>query len=279
MRAETQSAVAAAVAAARAQGVRCDEPVVLRDAWHVLVHLAPSPIVARASTSLDWPGGPSEDDVVRELAVASHAARGGAPVVPPADELDPGPHRRDGHVVVFWRYVESSGELDAAAAGRGLRAIHDALADYDGPLPETAHPADVGEMLDSLEGSPDVELLRAVLSGRPEVDGQALHGDAHLWNCLASADGPLWHDFETACRGPREYDLAALALHDHTHGDPSWREALSAYGEHDAELLEALVPVYAAWVFTSMLTALPRRPELGPMLDERLRWLRRYVGA
>ena len=278
-RADTESAVRAAVAAARAQGVRCDEPVVLRDAWHVLVHLAPSPIVARVSTSLDWPGGPSEDDVVRELAVASHAARGGAPVVPPADELDPGPHRQDGHVVAFWRYVEATGELDAAAAGRGLRTIHDALADYEGPLPEAAHPGDVGEMLDSLESSPDVELLREIMSRRPEPGGQALHGDAHLWNCLSTGGAPLWHDFETACRGPREYDLAALALHDLTHGDPSSREALAAYGEHDAELLEALVPEYAAWVFTSMLTALPRRPELGPMLDERLRWLRRYVGA
>jgi hypothetical protein len=39
------------------------------------------------------------------------------------------------------------------------------------------------------------------------------------------------------------------------------------------------VPVYSAWVFASMLTALPRRPELSPMLDERLRWLRGYVGA
>jgi Phosphotransferase enzyme family len=274
---ESESAVAAAVAAARAQGVRCDEPVVLRDAWHVLVHLAPFPIVARVSNSLDWPGGPSEDDVIRELEVASHAARKGAPAVPPTDDLDPGPHRQDGHVVAFWRYVEPSGELDVAAAGRGLRAIHDALADYDGPLPEAGHPEDVEAMLDSLESSPDVELLREIMSRRPVADGQALHGDAHLWNCLPTSDGPLWHDFETACRGPREYDLAALALHDLTHGDPSSRKALAAYGEHDAELLEALVPVYAAWVFTSMLTALPRRPELGPMLDERLRWLRRYV--
>jgi Phosphotransferase enzyme family len=276
--AETESAVAAAVAAARAQGVRCNEPIVLRDAWHVLVHLAPFPIVARASTSLDWPGGPSEDDVVRELEVASHAARRGAPVVPPADELDPGPHRQDGHVVAFWHYIEPSGELDAAAAGRGLRTIHDALADYDSALPEPAHPADVHEMLDSLDSSPDVELLREVMSRRPEPGGQALHGDAHLWNCLATADRPPWHDFETACRGPREYDLAALTLHDLTHGDPPSREALAAYGEHDPELLEALVPVYAAWVFTSMLTALPRRPALRPMLDDRLRWLRRYVG-
>jgi Phosphotransferase enzyme family len=280
VRAETRSAVNAALAVARACGVRCEEPVLLRDAWHVLVHLAPSPIVARASTSLDWPGGPSQDDVVRELEVAAHAARRGAPVVPPADALDPGPHEQDGHVVTFWRFVESSGEVDARAAGRGLRAIHDALADYDGSLPEAAHPEDVKAMLGSLESSQDVELLREIVSGRPTLDGQALHGDAHLGNCLASADGPLWHDFETACRGPREYDLAALVLRDLSlGGQPSAHEALAAYGEHDAALLSAVVPFYAAWVFTSMLTALPRRPELAPILDERLRWLRRYVGA
>ena len=280
MKAESQSAVLAAVAAARAQGVRCDDPVVLRDAWHVLVHLAPVPIVARVSASLDWPGGPSEDDVVRELEVASHAARRGAPVVPPADELAPGPHEQDGHVVTFWRYIEPNGVLDADAAGRGLRSIHEALADYDAPLPAAGHPEDADEMLDSLERSEDVELLREIVSRRPELDGQALHGDAHLGNCLAAGGGPLWHDFETACRGPREYDLAALVLHDLSHGgDAPAREALAAYGAHDPDLLETLVPVYAAWVYTSMLTALPRRPKLGPFLDARLRWLRGYVGA
>jgi hypothetical protein len=277
---ETQSAVAAAVAAALAQGVRCEDPVVLRDAWHVLVHLAPFSIVARASTSLDWPGGPSEDDVVRELEVASHAAGRGAPVVPPSEELDPGPHEQDGHVVTFWRYVESTGEVDGRAAGRGLRAIHDALADYDGSLPAAAHPEDVHAMLDTLEDSKDTRLLRDIVSNAPDLDGQALHGDAHLWNCMASSGGPLWHDFETACRGPREYDLAALALNDLVRGpDLPAREALAAYGEHDPELLDAAVPVYAAWVFTSMLTAVPRRPELGPMLELRMRWLRDYVRA
>jgi hypothetical protein len=32
------SAVDAAVAVADAYGLRCDKPVVLREAWHVLVH-------------------------------------------------------------------------------------------------------------------------------------------------------------------------------------------------------------------------------------------------
>ena len=280
MTGRSQSAVAAPLAAARAQGVGCEEPVVLRKAWHVLVQLPPFPIVARVSTGLASPGGPKPADVVRELAVASHAARLGAPVVPPADELDPGPHWRDGHVVTFWRYVTSRGEVDGRAAGRALRAVHDALVDYDGPLPAAGHPEDLDEMLATLEDSEHVGFLREVAFRRPDLDGQALHGDAHLGNCLASDNGPLWHDFETACRGPREYDLAALVLRDLTHGGyPPARAALTAYGEHDSELLKAFVPAYSAWVFASMLTALPRRPELSPILDERLRWLRGYVGA
>jgi hypothetical protein len=34
------------------------------------------------------------------------------------------------------------------------------------------------------------------------------------------------------------------------------------------------VPAYGTWVYASMLIALPRRPDLKPLLGERLRWLR-----
>jgi hypothetical protein len=69
--------------------------------------------------------------VIRELDVASHAARAGAPVVPPSGLLDPGPYRHGGHVVTFWQYVEPKREVDPVAAGEGLRAIHEALVDYE----------------------------------------------------------------------------------------------------------------------------------------------------
>jgi Ser/Thr protein kinase RdoA (MazF antagonist) len=269
-------AIAAALVVARAQGVVCHEPVVLRDAWHILLHLQPSPVVVRVSAPPE-PGGPKADDVVRELAVAGHAARRGAPVVPPAPHIDPGPHWHDGHVVTFWEYVESHGEVDASAAAHALREIHDALADYEDPLPAAGHPAELEEMLATLGASEDAALLREVAAAAPQLEGQALHGDAHLFNCLRTDDGPLWHDFETACRGPREYDLAALFLRALTQDDRASREALPAYGEHDEELLAAAIPVYAAWVFASMLVAVPRRPELAPMLQTRLRWLRNYV--
>jgi len=274
MQETSPSAVAAALAVARSQGLRCDEPIVLRDAWHVLLHLQPLQVVARVSAGRPFPEGPKPDDVVRELAVAAHAARAGAPVVPPADEVEAVPYEHGGHIVTFWRYVDPHEAADACQAGRGLRTIHEALADLDGPLPEAGHPHETGEMLDFLSPDPGTELLREIVSRRPELDGQPLHGDAHLGNCLGSSGGPLWHDFETACRGPREYDLAALVMGDRIEGDnPRSRDALAAYGAHDAELLDAMLPLYAAWVTVSMLVAMPRRPELAEVVEQRLRWL------
>jgi hypothetical protein len=192
------SAVEAAVAVADAYGVHCEDPVVLREAWHVLVHLRPWPVVARVTS-----GAPGVDpaDVERELTVAWHAARAGAPVVPPSDLLPPGPHRHDGHTVVFWRYLVQAGRLDATAAGRGLRTIHDSLADYDGELPRAGRAEEVRAMLRAFAPSDDAEIL-CELASRELPDGQALHGDAHLFNCIQTTAGPIWHDLETACRGP-----------------------------------------------------------------------------
>jgi hypothetical protein len=266
-----ESAVAAAVAIAAEHGLRADDPVVLSDAWHVLVHLRPFPIVARVSS-----GKPlqPEDRIVLELDVASHAARAGARVVPPSDLLDPGPHRQGGHVVAFWQYVEPGGVLDPRAAGTALREIHEGLADYSGNLPEL-HTADTHGLLDSLEPSADVEFLRE-LASRP-IDGpvQALHGDAHLANCLP---GPLWHDFETACRGPREFDLAALALSAETPFQERSRLALDAYGDHDRARLDACIGSYMAWICASYMAESSRRPSLPPLLAARLGWLRETFG-
>lgn len=235
--------------------------------------------MARVSSGLPFPQGPKPEDVVRELHVARHAAQAGAPVVPPTEEPDPGPYHRGGHVVTFWRYVRPRGDVDPRAAGRGLRLIHEALLDYDGPaLPPMGHGDEVDEMLAAVPDSADVELLRALASRRPCPDGQALHGDAHLHNVIPAGRRLYWHDLESACHGPREYDLAALVEGDRSGDDPRARTALAAYGPHDADLLDALVPVYAAWVYASFLLALPRRPELALILDDRLRWLRRYTG-
>ena len=267
------SAVDAAVAVADAHGVRCEKPVVLRKAWHVLVHLWPSPVVARVTS-----GAPGVDpaDVERELTVARHAARVGAPVVRPSDLLPPGPHRHDGHTLVFWNYLVQAGKLDALAAGRGLHTIHDSLADYEGELPRAGRAEEVRAMLQAFARSDDVDLL-CELSSRELPEGQALHGDAHLLNCIQTPSGPIWHDLETACRGPREYDLAALLLGDRSRdSDPEARIATAEYGTYDEELLDQALPVYASWVAASFMVAVARRPDAAPALERQLRFLRRF---
>ena len=267
------SAVDAAVAVAEAHGVRCEKPIVLREAWHVLVHLWPSPVVARVTS-----GAPGVDpaDVERELAVARHAAHAGAPVVQPSDLLPPGPHRHDGHTLVFWRYLDQAGTLDATAAGRGLLTIHSSLADYDGELPRAGRAEEVRAMLEPFAPSDDVELL-CELASRELPEGQALHGDAHLFNCIQTRAGPIWHDLETACRGPREYDLAALLLSERSgESDPEARIAAAAYGDYDEELLERALPVYASWVAASFMVAVARRSDAAPALERQLRFLRRF---
>jgi hypothetical protein len=264
----SKSAVAAAVAVAAEYGLRADDPTVLSDAWHVLVHLRPLPLVARVSSGR--PLQPSERVTV-ELAIAAHAARAGAPVVLPSDLLDPGPHEHDGHVVCFWQYVEPVGEVDPRAAGRALREIHEALADYPGELPGL-HTGDTLDLLDSLEPSEDVEFLSALASRRIPGPVQTLHGDAHLGNCLP---GPLWHDFETACRGPREFDLAALALSAETPYEERSLVALEAYGDYDAKRVDECIASYMAWICASYMAAGTRSPSLPPLLEARLRWLRK----
>jgi hypothetical protein len=267
------SAVDAAVAVAEAHGVRCEKPLVLSEAWHVLVHLWPSPVVARVTS-----GAPGVDpgDVERELVVARHAARAGAPVIQPSDLLPPGPHRHDGHTLVFWRYLVQVGTLDATAAGRGLHTIHASLADYDGELPPASRAEEVRAMLEPFAPSDDAELL-CELASRELPEEQALHGDAHLFNCIQTRAGPVWHDLETACRGPREYDLAALVLSDRSgESDPEARLAAAAYGDYDAELLDQALPVYASWVAASFMVAVARRPDAAPALERQLRFLRRF---
>jgi hypothetical protein len=260
----SESAVAAALTVAREQGIRCDDPVVLRDAWHVLVHLRPSPVVARVSSSIPYPEGPDPEGIVRELAIASYCARAGCAVVPPAEEVEAVPQYQGGHVLAFWRYVEPYDDPDPRAAGRALREIHEALAGYDGELPAFGHPEETAAMLDALPPGDDVELVREIASRRPDVAAQPLHGDAQLLNCLGSPTGPLWLDFETACHGCREYDLAALG--------PG--PALDAHGSHEAELVEAMFPVYIAWVAASMMIALPRRPGLAGAVERLVTQLR-----
>ena len=99
-------------------------------------------------------------------------------MIQPSDLLPPGPHRHAGHTLVFWRYLVQAGSLDAGAAGRGLRTIHDSLADYDGELPRAGRPEEVRAMLEPFGPSEGRGGLRDLHrpSGRPALGVLAAYG-------------------------------------------------------------------------------------------------------
>jgi hypothetical protein len=223
---------------------------VLRDKTNLLVHLAPAPVVARVPLTFTLAREPAW--FAQEVELAAWLTARGAPVAPPAD--DPGPHEHEDFLVTLWAHVDHDlARAQPAAAGRALRKLHDALADYPVPLPACDRSGEVEDVLWRLTPSiiasaEELAALRAAVIRLPPLPpGQALHGDAHLRNVLWTPDGPLWSDLENACSGPVEFDLAALVWREL----PGQDEALTAYGAHDSGLVEAARPaltfLLAAW--------------------------------
>jgi Phosphotransferase enzyme family len=261
-----------ALAVARKLGVLCDRPVVLAEGMNAVVHLRPNPLVARVTrvAHLVRP--------VEALAgvVAMARALSGL-VVPPSDQIDPGPHVAGGRYVTFWKYVGGA-PATPAEAGSSLRALHRAARRYDlslrgfDPRPEALRIAD-------LVGGEAGAVLRAAAErmNRPALSEQPVHGDAHFENVLA---GGLWLDMDEACAGPPEWDLACLRHCFFLFGEleRETRDALAAYGSYDegaVAALDLLVVLFtAAWGSLAPLIGEP----IGSRTLRRLAWLReRYV--
>lgn len=256
-------AVEAAVGVARQQGLRVDEPVVLRDLTNVLVRLDPAPVIPRVPMTLSRLRG--RDWFERELDAVAWLARAGAPVAPPATEIDPGPHERDGFLVSFWEAVDHDpGRFDAAEAGRTLRDLHSALASYAGELPAFHRLDEVERLLDLLRPSDlvsreEIDGMRAVrarLADEPLPPLRPIHGDSHFGNILWTPAGPLWTDFENLCAGPVEYDLGCISWRDRRENP----EALHAYGAHDEHLRTLMEPYVALFLAPWTITIAERHP-------------------
>src|SRR5712691_1898503 len=149
------SAVDAALTVARAHGLPTDRARVVRDLTNVIVHLEPAPVVARVPVTLARLRG--ADWFAREIELARFLTDAGAPIVPPAPDVDPGPHEHDGFHVTLWRYDDHDPEgLDAHAAGESLRELHEALAPFPGGLPSCDRLGEVRRLLAELEPTNDV---------------------------------------------------------------------------------------------------------------------------
>jgi hypothetical protein len=236
-----RGALTAAVAVAQAHGLTVTDPVILRDELNALIHLRPAPVVARVAGTIARvrPGTTWQR---REVAIAGHLARAGAPVVAPSDELPPGPHEHEGRVISFWRHVEpTSVPVDAVAAGRALRECHEALRSFSGSLPVLSGVTEAEALLTKLaaEEALDHETATAFLHRLEDLHAtlgalrspiQPLHGDAHLNNVLNGPAGPLWNDWEDTCVGPLGWDAACLKLT--RDGGERAEAALAASGIH-----------------------------------------------
>jgi Phosphotransferase enzyme family len=211
---------AARIVAARL-GVVVDQPSILADSNNTIVWLAPAPVVAKVGTSHFRDA--ELESLTRELAVASYLAGRGASVVAPAGAVDPGPHRWRNLSVTLWQHIPASetSTVEPQEVAAVLSSVHEALSGYREPLPRfDVELADARRLLQPRRSPalslPDRRFLLGVVdeleATLPREVGELLplHGSPHPGNWIHTHDGSKLLDFETACLGPREWDLAAL---------------------------------------------------------------------
>lgn len=158
------------------------------------------------------------DWLERDVALSAFLTDRGVRVVSPTTDPPAGPHFAEGLPVTLWHWTphdpdhrHSPGELAGS-----LARVHSVLRDFSGELPVRGPLAELETMLrlhgDAMDGAADrirAEAAR-IEAGLPAAPVQALHGDAHPGNVVATADGPCWLDFEDTWRGPLAWDLAIL---------------------------------------------------------------------
>ncbi|MEU8223535.1 phosphotransferase [Kribbella sp. NPDC048915] len=229
----TETAVQAAATAARNLGLTVTEPAVLYEGFSTVVHLKPSPVVARVPMHLPPELRESAPIAVRqqrELDVVAWLAGQGLPVTVPSPLVPMAPVEQDGLSMTFWEYVDvdRSTEPDYAAAVARVPELHALLAQYPGELPFMSplrfvgHGLSVAKAVPGLLEQEDIDRARAewkvlepILTTKagfeaafPAVAVQPLHGDAPAWNLITTTNGAFWADFEDVTVGPREWDVA-----------------------------------------------------------------------
>jgi hypothetical protein len=219
-------AIAATIAVGRRLGLPVEQPEIIAEGYSVRVRLNPAPVVSRVVTAGRVLRGDPMPWLRREVDVARFLVERGAPIVAPWSE--PGPFEAAGLEVSLWRWVEEKpGRISARDFGGLLRDLHAVLGSYGGHLPMLVGPlTDVPSALamsdDAVLHAEAGRLLPLAQSWLARGICRPLHGDAHSGNVLLTANGPLWTDFEDACIGPIEWDLASTTLTD---------EAVAAYGD------------------------------------------------
>jgi hypothetical protein len=241
------TALRAAIEVGRDHGIGSTEPRLIQETNNTVIWLAPHPVVAKVGTRVS-----SHPSLRREHAVAASLHRAGAPVAPPWPDAAPVIHGPTGHLVTLWRRLESIPDATASGSeiGASLRDLHGVLARCDLDLPSfRAAMEQIPAAIDTATAlvGPDrsvladaFDLLVAELDGRT-FDTQPLHGEPHEANLLVTPSGIHWIDFENACTGPIEWDLAFL---------PDDGALLASFPSADLDLLALLRVLCSALVAT-----------------------------
>jgi Phosphotransferase enzyme family len=264
---------AAALAVARRLGLAVERSEVAGSGTRVLVRLEPGPVAARVTG--DGPEARFAGDLDVEVRVAAGLHAAGAPVVPPLGGVPARVQEEGGRQVTLWTWWSPpAGEEEGPEAiGRALAACHRALA-RGGPSVALHRYASIDTARSLLPEVPAGE--RAVLARHlepPRGATQPIHGDAHAGNVLS---GPVWHDWEDAQLGCREWDLACLVAPGRVVGmDFGLGEAaLAGYDEpYDAERLHRCVAARTAQQTVFGILLCDEVPSLRERVAVRLEWL------
>ncbi|MGH3763473.1 phosphotransferase [Actinophytocola sp.] len=236
-----EAAVAAATRITADLGLTLTEPRVLKDGSNVLVHLYPSPFVARVAT-LTAELRPGVDRwLTGDIELASFLLSRGLPVTRPATDPPAGPYDVDGITVALWHYEkhDPARTPDPAGLVASLGELHAAMREFPGRLGADGPRGDLSRLLAILERDRLVDpgvlrLMRAEGERLGErmsaLPAQVVHGDAHPGNVLVTPAGVRWNDFEDAWHGPVAWDYACMS----TWSGPAWVRAVDGHADPDA---------------------------------------------
>jgi hypothetical protein len=208
-------ALAAAASTAAGLGLPVDDTVVLHDSNKLTVRLLPCDVSARVAPL-------AQQNAQFELDLARRLARSHAPVAALEPRVAPRVYARDGFAITLWTYYEPAPTRAIAATdyADALARLHAGLRGIELPAPHfTERVQEAQELVADRDRTPALDeagraLLDTTLRSLGRVIGesggseQLLHGEPHPGNVLTPADGLLFIDLETCCRGPVEFDLA-----------------------------------------------------------------------
>ena len=214
---QVRAALGAAKSTASSLGLRVDDVVVIYKTNRLTLRLLPCDVLARVAPTTHQAG-------ILEVEVARRLAEVGGPVAELAPSVEPRAFVQDGFVVSLWTYYEpvSTGDVPPAEYARALVRLHAAMREIDLPTPHfTDRIAEAQGLVASHSQTPalsvpDRELLSSTLGklrlaiSRRGAAEQLLHGEPHPGNVLRTSKGLLFADFETACHGPVEFDVAHM---------------------------------------------------------------------